>query len=190
MKKRYITSDDAKKADIVNTFFINVVENLNIQGYNVNYSRHKEQDLISYIIKKIKNHPSILKFKEVHINKEKLPLTKSNENDIASEINDLNTSKLTTCKNIPAKHLVLNCDICTPHKCNILTFLENLKMADVNPAHKKDDKTMKENYRPISILPSVLKIFKRILYNQIYAVFDQDSTQYCLLLMLENGKKP
>ena len=45
--KVYIILDDVKIAEIMNTFFSNVVENLNIQGYNVNYSRHKEPDLIS-----------------------------------------------------------------------------------------------------------------------------------------------
>ena len=42
-------------------------------------------------------------------------------------------------------------------------------MADIIPGHKKDEKTKKENYRPISILPTVSKIFEIILYNQINA---------------------
>ena len=40
-------------------------------------------------------------------------------------------------------------------------------MADITPGYKKNDKTNKENYRPINILPP--KIFERILYNQINA---------------------
>ena len=74
-------------------------------------------------------------------------------------------------------------------------------MADIIPAHKKDDKTMKENDRPISILPSFSKVFERILHSQIYTQMGEYlssylhgfrpgySTQYCLLLMLEKWKK-
>ena len=41
-------------------------------------------------------------------------------------------------------------------------------MTEITPAHKKDETTLKENYRPISILPSVSKIFERTMYDHIY----------------------
>ena len=40
-------------------------------------------------------------------------------------------------------------------------------MAEISPAQKKDEKTKKDNYRPVSILPSVSKIFERIICDQI-----------------------
>ena len=42
-----------------------------------------------------------------------------------------------------------------------------LKYANVAPVFKKDDSTNKKNYRPISILPSISKIYERILFQQI-----------------------
>ena len=127
------------------------------------------------IIDKFKDHPSILNIKErIYIN-EKISLIEISENDITTVINNLNTRKPTTFNNIPAKRIKENCDICT-HLCKIFnssiisnTFQDNLKMADIIPGHKKDEKTKKEKYRPISILPTVSKIFERILYNQINA---------------------
>ena len=33
-------------------------------------------------------------------------------------------------------------------------FLDNLKLVDITPVFKKKDPLKKENYRPISVLPS------------------------------------
>ena len=38
---------------------------------------------------------------------------------------------------------------------------------------KKDDKTDKENDRPISILPTLSKVYERLIYDQMYPFFDQ-----------------
>ena len=46
-------------------------------------------------------------------------------------------------------------------------FPQNLKLADVTPIFKKKDKHLKENYRPVSILPALSKIFERLMSYQI-----------------------
>ena len=46
-------------------------------------------------------------------------------------------------------------------------FPSDLKYANVTPLYKKDDSTRKENYRPISILPTISKIFERLMFQQI-----------------------
>ena len=40
-----------------------------------------------------------------------------------------------------------------------------MKYAEVTPIHKKDDKTDKENYGPISILPNLSNVPERLMYN-------------------------
>ena len=40
-------------------------------------------------------------------------------------------------------------------------FPLDLKHADITPGHKKNETTNKNNYRPVSILPTVSKIFER-----------------------------
>ena len=47
-----------------------------------------------------------------------------------------------------------------------------MKYADVTPIHKKDDKTDKTNYRPISISPNLSKVYERLMYKQISPYFD------------------
>ena len=54
------------------------------------------------------------------------------------------------------------------HHCiNINTFPDELKLAEVFPCFKKEEVHLKENYRPISILPVVSKVYERILCKQI-----------------------
>ena len=48
-------------------------------------------------------------------------------------------------------------------------FPSKLKIAKVIPLHKKNEKDLLDNYRPISLLPSISKVFERIVYNQLYS---------------------
>ena len=81
-----------------------------------------------------------------------------------------------------------------------LMFPNSLKLADVTPIHKKGMKELKEDYRSVSILPTLSKMFERIMFVQISASFDNVfskyqcgfrkgySTQHCNLKMLEKWK--
>ena len=103
----------------------------------------------------------------------------TNVDEIMTEINNLNTNKPTTFNNIPAKLIVETNDICSPFICRIFndsiinyTFPDSFKMADITPVHKKDETTIKDNYRPISILPCISKIFERLMHLQISRYMD------------------
>ena len=49
-----------------------------------------------------------------------------------------------------------------------------MKVSKINPLFKKGDVTLLNNYRPISLLPCVSKIFERVLFNQLYEYFDRN----------------
>ena len=51
-------------------------------------------------------------------------------------------------------------------------FPDKLKMAKVVPIYKSDDENILNNFRPISILPALSKVFEKIVFNQTYAYFD------------------
>jgi hypothetical protein len=57
-------------------------------------------------------------------------------------------------------------------------FPNKLKTAKVIPLHKKNDERLLENYRPVSILSSVSKVFERSMYNQIYKYFTDNNLFY------------
>ena len=46
-------------------------------------------------------------------------------------------------------------------------FPNDVKLAEVIPFFKNDNSLEKENYRPVSVLSHVSKVFERIMYTQI-----------------------
>ena len=203
-----IISTDEKVAETFNNFFTNVVKNLDIIGFETNYSDDPELDKISNIIKKFKNHPSVTKIKENVYVEGQFHFSTVTETVIKEKINSLDKNKPSTFNNIPTKILVENSDIISPFLTkmyndskSISDFPSILKLAEIIPAHKKDDRSIKNNYRPISILPSISKVFERNMFDHISMYIDKYlspflcgfrkgySTQYCLTLMLERWKK-
>ena len=53
------------------------------------------------------------------------------------------------------------------------SFPDGLKLADITPAHKKDERTLKENYRPVSVLLLLSTIFERLIYDQLSEHLEQ-----------------
>ena len=47
-------------------------------------------------------------------------------------------------------------------------FPEKWKKANVVPVHKKNKKNVKENYRPISLLPILGKILEKLIFDMLY----------------------
>ena len=57
-------------------------------------------------------------------------------------------------------------------------FPNYLKIAKLVPLSKKGDDGLFTNYRPISLLPSVSNIFKRVIFNQLIQYFDRYKLLY------------
>ena len=53
-------------------------------------------------------------------------------------------------------------------------FPTQLKMALVLPLNKKDKTARMENYRPVSLLSSISKLFERVAYNQLNTFFSDN----------------
>ena len=91
-------------------------------------------------------------------------------------MNKLNKSKATGLDRISAR-LIRECGnlICVPI-CDIFNqsisqgkLPEDLKSARVTPLFKQGDRDDVNNYRPISVIPVVVNVFERIVYEQLYA---------------------
>ncbi len=57
-------------------------------------------------------------------------------------------------------------------------FSDKLKIAKICRVHKKDDDTLFTNYRPISLLPAISKIFEKVILKQLYEFFQVNKLFY------------
>ena len=61
-------------------------------------------------------------------------------------------------------------------------YPDKLKIGKIIPVYKKNDKHQLENYRPISLLPTISKLFEMVVHDQISLYFSQNnylsSSQY------------
>ena len=88
-------------------------------------------------------------------------------------MNQLDPTKASIENDLPIKILIGNSDIVCSHLSNIYNskndniYPQTLKLADVTPIHNKDETTSMKNYRPVSLIPIVSKLFERDMYKQI-----------------------
>ena len=121
---------------------------------------------------------------------------------------NLNIKKSSTYGSIPASILKQCIDAYLPYLTVTINyslreniFPEVLNISEVIPLYKKLDPLKKENYRPVSLLPHVSKVFERIIYKQINTYMEDKlskyltgfgkshGTQHLLVTMLEKWKK-
>ena len=98
--------------------------------------------------------------------------------DVIKEIN-LDASKASQEDDIPTKIIKENSDIFSNFICqsfnnmiDVCIFPTSLKLANITPVYKKGSKNSKENYRSVSVLPNISKIYERCLFQPISNYFE------------------
>ena len=57
-------------------------------------------------------------------------------------------------------------------------FPDSLKTAKISPIYKKEDPHLTDNYRPISLLPVISKVFEKVAFKQVYDYFNKNNLLY------------
>ena len=210
VEKDIIISDDQAIAERFNSFFVNSVKSLEILENKILLmpSEHIEND-ISKAIHKFENHPSIIEIKKNVFVNDYFEFLKINEHDVKLEIKSLKPNKASTFMSIPTKQLKRVVNIVSKPLSTIWNneIIENqkfptkLKNADITPIHEKLETIFPENYRPVSILPVVSKIFERLMQKQMKNHIEKYlspflcgyrkgfNAQYALVAMIEKWKE-
>ena len=120
---------------------------------------------------KFKTHPSTVKIEKHFKIKTTFSFSPISNDEIVAIIKNLQNNKVAGGEiplNILKKSNFAFDELteCVNYTLKNGKFPDSLKNANITPVHKKDDPTDKVNYRPVSILPLLSKIFERVIYNQ------------------------
>ena len=207
IEEEEILDDDQKISTVFNDFFSSIVSNLNIPQYeDQNVNLDNIDDPLEIIKEKYKNHPSIVAILDKKFDKS-FSFQPVSKEEIEKEILSLRDGKAVQQSDIPTKIVRMNVDIFSEllyfevyKTIEFSTFPFCMKLADVTPVYKKGNRSVKDNYRPVSILPNLSKVFERCLYKQMSPYFDNilskyqcgfrknHNAQHCLLALIENWK--
>ena len=196
--------------------FNNIVKNLRTVT-NKNYPKEIANsvnlnllDPVEAAILKCKNHPSLnaIRGKISKLDNPNVYFEYTSFDQTLKEHEKLDPKETSQMNDIPVKVIKENKDIVTffihynfDNSLSSSTFPTALKYADVKPVFKKDDKTDKENYWPISVLSTLIKVYERLTYNQMHLYFDKlfskfqcgfrkgFNAQHCLITMIEKWQR-
>ena len=158
-----VVSEDRKVTETFKSYFETVVKNL---GINTKFmsEEHISNESVNNIIRKFQKHPSLIKI---------ISLSAVEVQDVDREIDSLDASKAIQQNDVPVKITKANRDIFYEfimHSFNegisTARFPHILKSAEVKLVFKKKSRIDQENYRPVSILPVIYKIFERLFFKQ------------------------
>ena len=203
-----IIQEDSEVAKVLNNFFNNAVEALDVEIP----SEYREQefivadDPIENILKKYANHPSI-KLIGQNVLKGDFSFSQVSLSDVEKVVAALDGKKASLCNSIPTKVFKENSNICCKPLTDIINndisnscFDSCLKCADLTPVHKAEETTNKKNYRNVSVLSVLSKIFEKLMQPQIITYVEKFlspflcgyrkgySPQHALMSMLETWR--
>ena len=210
VNKENIESNENEVGNIFNDFFSNIVKNLKIREYQCkndlpnSLSSHPALQAIS----KYRNHPSINNIRNSSQRFSSFYFSQVDTNTVLKENIQLSARKAVQDTDIPVKVLKENAEFFAEQICR--QFNEAIcsskvpatfKFPSVAPIFKQRPRNLKDNYRPISILPIISKIFEKLIcrqlsnhLNNIFSKFQCGfgkgfNEQHWLLLMIDKWKK-
>jgi len=178
-----ILNNDLDMANIFNDYYTNIVQ------YTTGTAPKSLADTLSpltpldSIINEIRikfiNHPSIASIRQNCTNISSFIFQEVSVNEVEHVLKSIDPKKAVGNDNIPPLILKYSASVIAGPLTKLInlsiidkTFPCLAKCAVILPVHKKDDRSDKKNYRPISILSALLKVFERIINTQMTGYID------------------
>ena len=124
----------------------------------------------------------------------RLSLTQTNVTEVKNIFLSIKPNKATDCDFIPPRVLKQSADIlCYPLSTLINNVLDTAsipqqwKLGEITPVFKKDYRLNKSNYRPLTILPSLSKVFGRLVHTRISPHFENIYHKYVFAYRKHHG---
>ena len=165
-------TDASRVSEIFNDIFVNVATDI---GFN--------DDVVSAsdVIRRLDQHPSVKRIRGYYRDKIKdFDFHVVDTETVMQMIKNINPRKATGCDNIPGKLIRIAYREISIHICSLLNvliaakrFSAIMKYTDVSPCFKKKDNLFKGNYRPVSVLTVICKLYESVLSNQMMDHFNE-----------------
>ena len=162
-----LLTDPYKVCDTFNDFYTTAAEKIGFHDTIPNCL--SSSDILSYVRHKYSNHPSIIEIKSHRTEHMLFSFNHTNEYEVEKIISKLDVKKAIGHDAVPVKIVKLGAKYLTPVVTRLINncidkciFPHCLKLAEVSSVFKKKDRLCKENYRPISILVIVSKVYEKI----------------------------
>ena len=163
MNGRELT-DSLEIANEFNIFFANVGINSSVADAT-GVDTHCEDFTYSDYL----NNPTVHRFKFVLVSENDIiAIITQMEGKCSSGIDELSNKLLKSITYEISKPLA----IIINQSLETGIFPEMLKIAKIKPLYKKGDSSCFNNYRPISLLSTISKVFERVIHTQLFNYFD------------------
>ena len=179
LEKDQITTDALDVSNILNEHYITATQ-------GIGQSDHIEPDShIEDIVEPHWNKECINNIVTTMPNRQEFSFSTISQNVIFEKLININCNKATGHDKIPPKLIKLGAkELCGPitaivNQCvRTSEFPSVLKRGEITPIFKKGDMMDKRNYRPVSTLPCLSKIFEGVLVDQINMYFENIFSPY------------
>lgn len=205
-----IISNEIELGEILVEYYTNIVKyssGENPKNIADSVRNNNIGNIIDNILVEYRNHPSITSINRNHNVLETFKFREVNTEEVLKELKSINPKKSIGTDGIPSQIIHDSAEILSKPLTDIINlnlkeciFPSKAKIAAILPLFKKDDRSDKRNYRPVSILSALSKVFERILKNQIVNFIEDFlspyisayrkaySTQHVLIRLLEEWK--
>ena len=176
VENKAIIDGETEKRNIFNKYFVNITDTLPIEKVVSSLEvQNTSNDVVANAIKKCENHPCIINIKRQTVRNEIFQFKSRpiNPLEVWEEVNKLDSSKKTSGE-ISTDVVKLISGYSLQHLTYFINkifsnneFPGKLNLADLSPIFKSCESIQKGNFRPISVLPALSKVFERIMSKQI-----------------------
>ena len=162
-----IIKDQYLVVDTLNSYFTNVVDSLDIQPYTT-----------------FENQPHVSNIPK-YWNHKQFDFSLTNHELVKSALEKINANKARGHEHIPPRALKASILSITPPLSHLINTIisskevpSSWKRGEIVPHFKKDSQLEKVNYRPVTVLSSLSKIFEHILHQQLADHFENIFHKY------------
>ena len=177
LEENVIITDPEIIANTFNEHFVNAADekdeglnagDLSVREISELYKTHHSIVLISHAMRN-NNHSHSEPFEFKHVTSDQ----------VMKKLSNLKINKAPGFDRIPAKFMKIAAPIISipimrmiNHSIDMVTFPSQLKCAEVSPIYKSKDSLCKTNFRPVSVLTVMSKIFESLLSDQLTIHFE------------------